>query len=184
MLEQLRVFAGRFAARWGAMPYGQRFLFGGLLSGAALTVLVVVLVFRHVSYGMLFTNLDAEQAGPVVEKLREKNVAYKLENGGRTILVPENDVYQLRLELAGEVPQGGGGGGYELFDRSKFGLTNFMEQVTSRRALEGELARTIGSLDEVSMARIHLVMPERSVFTDDKRAPSASVNTERSGITK
>lgn len=157
------------------MPYGQRFLFGGLLSGAALTVVVVVLVFQHVTYGMLFTNLDAEQAGPVVEKLRERHVDYKLSNGGRTILVPEKDVYQLRLELAGEVPQGGGGGGYELFDRSKFGLTNFMEQVTSRRALEGELARTIGSLDEVLTARVHLVVPERSVFADETRAPSASI---------
>jgi len=167
--------AGSFAGRWSGLQAGQRFLFGGVLAGAVLTVVVSVLIMKHVSYGMLFTNLDAEQASPVVEKLREKNIDYKLTNGGRTILVPEKDVYQLRLELAGEVPQGGGGGGYELFDRSKFGLTNFMEQVTSRRALEGELARTIGSLDEVLTARIHLVMPERSVFTDDKRAPSASV---------
>lgn len=174
MLEQAKLLAARFTARWAAMPYGQRFLFGGLFSGALLTVLVAVLMVRHVSYGMLFTNLDAQQAAPVVEKLREKHVEYKLTNGGRTILVPESEVYQLRLELAGEAPQGGGGG-YELFDRSKLGLTNFMEQVTSRRALEGELARTIGSLDEVAAARVHLVMPERSVFAEENRLPSASI---------
>ena len=100
--------AGSFAGRWSGLQAGQRFLFGGVLAGAVLTVVVSVLIMKHVSYGMLFTNLDAEQASPVVEKLREKNIDYKLTNGGRTILVPEKDVYQLRLELAAKCRRAAG----------------------------------------------------------------------------
>jgi len=145
-----------------------------MLSGAVLTVVVSVLVVRHVSYATLFSNMEPERASQVVEKLRDMKVRYRLAGGGRTILVPESDVYALRLDLATTVPPGGGGG-YELFDKSKFGLTNFMQQITNRRALEGELARTIGSIDEVVAARVHLVVPERAVFAAEARQPSASV---------
>ena len=174
-MESMQSLVTRVSERWRTLGPGQRFLAGGLVSGAMLTVFLSVLVVRHVTYATLFTNLEPEQGSQVVEKLRELKVPYRLTSGGRTVLVPEKEVYTLRLQLAGEAGPGGAGSGYEIFDRSRFGMTSFMQQVNYRRALEGELGRTIREMDEVVSARVHLVIPERSVFVDEAAQPSASV---------
>jgi flagellar M-ring protein FliF len=174
-MESMQKPAARMTDRWRTLGPGQRFLVGCVLSGAVLTVFLSVLVVRHVSYSTLFTNLEPEQGNLVVEKLRELKVPYRLTSGGRTVLVPEKDVYTLRLQLASEANPGGSGSGYEIFDRSRFGMTSFMQQVNYRRALEGELARTIREMDEVVSARVHLVIPEHTVFVQEAAQPTASV---------
>jgi flagellar M-ring protein FliF len=127
------------------------------------------------TYGVLFSNLDAESASAVVAKLKSEKVAYLVDDGGTTVRVPMTRVDDLRLEFAGQGMQGSGRVGFELFDRTAFGATDFLEHVNYRRALEGELARTISSIAEVSSARVHIAMPQPSLFTDRDQPAKASV---------
>src|SRR6185369_1546380 len=101
---------------------------------------------------------------------------YQIKNGGEIILVPKEKVARLRMKLAeGGLPKGGGIG-YEIFDKSDaLGATSFIQNINHLRALEGELARTIRALDRVQAARVHLVLPERPLFSRDKAEPSASI---------
>lgn len=148
------------------------------LAGVGVAIAAAVLIWAHGSeptYGVLFGNLAQQDAARIVERLRAMNVDYQLENGGTTIRVPEEAVHETRLTLANEGLPSGGGVGFEIFDTQRFGESDFSEQVQFRRALEGELARTIGHLAGVQRARVHLVLPERSLFTTDDRPASASV---------
>jgi flagellar M-ring protein FliF len=129
----------------------------------------------RIRYGVLYSNLAREDAAAVVSALAERQVPYRLGAGGSIIEVPASRVDEMRLELAGEGLPPGGGVGFEIFDRPAFGLSDFVQNVNYRRALERELARTIQSLDAVHSARVHLALPPESVFADEKREPSASV---------
>jgi flagellar M-ring protein FliF len=173
--DQLKRILASLTSRWNAMGPGQKFVTGSLLATALVTILVTAFLARHATYAVLYAGLDPEQANAVVEELRDMKVRHRLKDGGRTILVPEKDVYSARIDLAGQGLPGGGGVGFEIFDKRGFGMTNFMQQVNYRRALEGELTRTIAEMDEVLGARVHLVMPERTLFMDEDRQPSASV---------
>ncbi len=129
----------------------------------------------RVRYGVLFSQLERDDAAAVVSSLRERNVAYRLEAGGTAIEVPIERVDELRLELAGEGLPPGGGVGFEIFDKPSFAVSDFVQNVNYRRALERELGRTIQSLGAVQSARVHLALPPESPFADEKREPSASV---------
>ncbi|MEZ4336609.1 MAG: flagellar basal-body MS-ring/collar protein FliF [Sandaracinaceae bacterium] len=124
---------------------------------------------------ILYSSLSQQDAAHIVERLRAMNVEYELTDGGATIQVPEASVHETRLTLANEGLPSGGGVGFELFDTQRFGESDFSEQVQFRRALEGELARTIGHLAGVESARVHIVMPERTLFTSEDRGARASV---------
>lgn len=128
-----------------------------------------------VRYGVLFSNLAPEDAAPVVASLRTKQVPYRVGPGGSAVEVPAEKVDELRLELAGEGLPRSGGVGFEIFDKPAFGLSDFVQNVNYRRALEREVARTIQSLDVVESARVHLALPPESLFAGDRREPSASV---------
>jgi flagellar M-ring protein FliF len=125
-------------------------------------------------YRVLFSNLSEKDAGAVTTTLQQMNVSYKTEAGG-TLLVPADQVYDLRFKLAAQGLPKGGAVGFELMDAAKLGMTQFQEQVTYQRGLEGELARSIQSLSPVESARVHLAIPKPSVFIRDRQAPSASV---------
>lgn len=135
----------------------------------------ISLYATRVRYGVLFSNLRGEDAGPVVTALKSKRVPYRLSGGGSTIEVPVEKVDELRMELAAEGMPRGGGVGFEIFDKPSFGLSDFVQNVNFRRALERELARTIQNLDSVDSARVHLALPPEAVFADEKKEPSASV---------
>lgn len=126
-------------------------------------------------YAPLYTQLEREDAAAVVTKLKELKVPYKLVEGGSTIEVPEGRVHETRLELATAGLPRGGAVGFESFDKMKLGATEFEQRVLFRRALEGELSRTIGTIGAVQSARVHLVLPEKSVFVARGEAASASV---------
>src|SRR5579875_2535948 len=100
----------------------------------------------------------------IVDALRAEKVAFQLEDGGRAVLVPAERLYELRLELASRGLPEGGGVGFEIFDRQTLGQTDFLERLNYQRALQGELGRTISQLGGVESARVHLALPERSLF--------------------
>jgi flagellar M-ring protein FliF len=124
----------------------------------------------------LFTDLTLDDSAAIVKQLDREGVAYELRNNGNVILVPQDRVAKLRMELAQNGLPKGGGIGYEIFDKSDaLGTTSFVQNINAVRALEGELERTIRTLDSVQDARVHLVIPERPLFSRDKVEPSASI---------
>jgi flagellar M-ring protein FliF len=124
----------------------------------------------------LFTNLTLDDSAAIAKELDREGVSYELRGQGDVILVPKDRVARLRMGLAESGLPKGGGIGYEIFDKSDaLGTTSFVQNIDAVRALEGELARTIRTLDSVEDARVHLVMPERPLFSRDKVEPSASI---------
>src|SRR2546423_10333686 len=124
----------------------------------------------------LFTDLTAEDSSGIIKDLERQGIQFELRNEGTIIMVPKDKVTRLRMKLAeGGLPKGGGIG-YEVFDKSDaLGTTSFVQNINHLRALEGELARTIRALDRVQGARVHLVLPERPLFSRDKVDASASI---------
>lgn len=126
-------------------------------------------------FQILYTNLSSEDAASVVAKLKEGRIPYELSADSTAVSVPAERVHELRLQMAGQGLPQGGGVGFEIFDRNSFGTTEFVQKLNYRRALQGELSRTIGQLAEVSKARVHLVVPERTLFSERKEPSRASV---------
>ena len=162
----------------------------GILIALAATVAALVgvaLWTQQPEMQVLFANLAPEDAGAIVEKLKESKVPYQVAAGGTSILVPDAQVHDLRLLLAGQGLPHGGGVGFEIFDRSTLGMSEFVQKLNYRRALQGELARTIAQMPEVARARVHLAVPERRLFSNEQDRPRASVVLSMrgsSGLTK
>ncbi|GGS86545.1 flagellar M-ring protein [Planobispora rosea] len=128
------------------------------------------------TYGTLYSNLSGSDGNAIVEKLTAEGVPYQLTDGGSTILVPQAQVYDLRLKMSGEgLPSQEDGGGYALLDKQGVTTSDFMQHVGYQRALEGELAKTIKAIDGVNSASVHLAIPQKDVFSDDAAKPTASV---------
>lgn len=148
-----------------------------VILGAAAFVVAALIVFalwnQGPEYQVLFANMSPEDSGSVIDKLKEKRIAYKVD--GSAISVPADKVYETRMELAGEGLPQGGGIGYEIFDKTSFGVTDFVQKVNYKRALQGELARTISQIKEVESARVHMAMPEKGVFLEEQKKARASV---------
>jgi flagellar M-ring protein FliF len=123
----------------------------------------------------LYSSLSPEDASAIVQKLREGGVEYKVADNGGAVLVPESRIPELRLEMAGLGLPKTGRIGFEIFDKTNFGMTDFAEHVNYRRAVEGELERSIRGLAEVEQARVHVTLPKESVFTESREAAKASV---------
>jgi flagellar M-ring protein FliF len=175
MPEQLRQLLAQVSAFWKALSTPKRFALLAATVGSLVLVGAIVFFESHEDYAYLFTELSTEDAAAVVEKLKATQVPYRLDDTGTRIQVPESRVHELRLELASAGLPRGGGVGFEIFDKSQLGSTEFEQQVNLRRALEGELARSIGTLRGVQAARVHLVMPERRLFVAGQERASASV---------
>src|SRR5438445_7184702 len=124
----------------------------------------------------LFTDLSVEDSSGIIKDLERQGIPFEIRNEGSIVMVPKDRVTRLRMKLAeGGLPKGGGVG-YEIFDKSDtLGTTSFVQNINHLRALEGELSRTIRALDRVQAARVHLVMPERPLFSRDKAEASASI---------
>ncbi len=156
---------------------------GRLVSIAAILVfLISFFVYLGVQinstdYGVLYTDLELEDAKQIVAELESQNVRYKLTKNGTEIQVPAEDVNRMRVNTAAlALSSKGSNVGYEVFDNADtLGTTNFVQNVNLIRALEGELARTIRSVDNIRSARVHLVMPKRELFSHEEQTPSASV---------
>ncbi|TDB01939.1 flagellar basal-body MS-ring/collar protein FliF [Halomonas marinisediminis] len=148
-----------------------------LVLGAAVLAVVVVLLLwaQSPDYRVLYSNLEEADGGQVINELQTRGVPYQISEGGRAILVPSDQVHQLRLQLAEQGLPRGGNLGFELMDNQAFGISQFAEQVNFQRSLEGELTRSIESLGPVMRARVHLSMARQSVFVREREAAKASV---------
>ena len=147
---------------------------GGLALVLALLIGLSVWMGRT-EYKVLYTNLGPEDASRVVKALQGDKVPYQLVDNGATILVPKEVVYDQRIKIAGEGGLVGQGIGFEIFDKVKVGQTDFVQKINYTRALQGELARTISEFPGIESARVHLVIPQRSLFVEERQSPSASV---------
>jgi len=167
-------FFSRTAGWWLAQDSRRRNMWGILLAGAIVAVASASYYATRVSYVPLFTGLDPNQAHTIVESLGQQNVPYQLGAGGTSILVPEERLHELRIMVAGEGLYNTGIG-FELFDEARLGLTDFERRINYQRALQEELRRTIAAYPEVHEVRVHLVLPERSVFAQRESMATASI---------
>lgn len=160
---------------WKNMGSKQRYI----LLGSAALLFAAILAWSywwggHPDMVPLFTNMDIKDAGEVQAKLKEMKVPYEIGGNGTAILVSAKDVYRIRLELASQgLPRGSKG--FEIFEQSKFGATDFQNKVNLIQALQGELTRTIEQLEEVEKARVHIVLPEDSLYKKNEKPATASI---------
>lgn len=176
MAKSDKNIAGQAKDFFTKLPMWQKIsLFAVIAVAITGMVLLIANTNDDKTYAVLFSDIEPAEGAKIVESLKEKQIAYKLKDGGRTILVDSGQVYEQRLELAKEGLPATGGIGYEIFDKTNLGMSEFVQKLNYRRALEGELARTIGSLNEVQKARVHIVIPEKTLFEKDKKEPTASV---------
>jgi flagellar M-ring protein FliF len=132
-------------------------------------------VYDRVTYAPLFSNLSPQDGAAVVKELEAAKIPHVISGGGTVVEVPGGLVYSTRLKLAGKGVPAGGGIGFEIFEKTPFGVSEFTQQVNYLRALQGELSRTINSLSAVQSSRVHLALPSRSHFLIQEEKPSASV---------
>jgi flagellar M-ring protein FliF len=160
---------------WTELAPRKRVVLVGAAVGTLLLVAFLATRTAPDNYTMLYAGLAPEDAGEIASELRAQKINYRIDNGGTGISVPEDKVAELRINLAQKGIPKGGGVGFEVFDKQSFGATSFVEQMNYRRALQGELQRSIASLNAVEAARVHLAMPEKSLYRNEEEPPTASV---------
>ncbi|CNH49859.1 flagellar MS-ring protein [Yersinia kristensenii] len=148
-----------------------------LIAAAAVIAIIVALILwaKSPDYRVLYSNLSDRDGGDIVTQLTQLNIPYRFADTGGALLIPADKVHETRLRLAQQGLPKGGAVGFELLDQEKFGISQFSEQVNYQRALEGELARTIGTLGPVLNVRVHLAIPKPSLFVREQKSPTASV---------
>ncbi len=151
----------------------------GVLAMAVVAGFTTMFIWANkTQFKTAYSGMTKEDAALVVDKLKETNTPYRLTGDGTTIMVPEDTVYDVRLTMAKDGIPKGSGVGYEIFDKTEFGTTEFVQKINKKRALQGELARTIAAFNEVKTARVMIVLPKESVFVEETKQPSASVLLE------
>ncbi|ODS30330.1 MAG: flagellar MS ring protein [Candidatus Scalindua rubra] len=159
---------------WKGTSFGQRLIVIIVVMGFGFGFFTLTYWVREPEYGLLYGDLGQKEAAEIVGYLRDSNINYKIKDNGSTILAPSNMIYELRMNLAkNSMPRGDVG--FELFDKIKFGMSDLAQRVNYRRALQGELSKTIAQLDGVEWARVQIVIPEPSLFVEDEKPSTASV---------
>ena len=174
-MDALRDYARQLAQIWENMSSRQRTALVGLASIVLLGLAWISVGQRPQAMQILFADLEPSDTAAIRDALESRNEPFEMTDQGRSIRVRQGRVHALRIDLTAEGLPRGGGVGFELFDQSGLAMSQFLQNVNYRRALEGELARTVSSLDEVRSARIHLVIPKRRVFADEQERATASV---------
>lgn len=160
---------------WSNRSAAQRILLIGLSASLVIAFGVMLIFLNQPDMRVLYTNMGQEDASRVVGLLKASKTPYELRDNGTTVLVPAEAVYEQRLKVAGEGVMRGQGVGFELFDELKVGQTDFVQRINYTRALQGELARTINEFPQVEKARVHLVLPQKSLFIEEQKKATASV---------
>lgn len=165
-----------FGARLAALPMRNKLTLAAGIAAIVAVIVALSLRTRDSDYRMLFVNLSEKDGGQVIEKLQQMNVPYRIADGAGTILVPAGQVYELRMKLGAAGLPKGGESGYDSLDKlSPFGQTQRRESMSLQRAREGELVRTISTIESVASARVHLAMPNQNGFFREQEKASASV---------
>lgn len=173
-LEKFKQAASRLKETWSNMGINQKVIAGGALLFIVVAAVVLLSGGNKEEYQVLYSELSEKDAAAVVAKLNEDKIPYQLSDKGTSILVPADQKYFTRLQLAAEnIPRGDAG--FELFQENNFGETQTDKKVKYQWALQGELQHTIKSLEKVKDARVHIVLPEKTLFSDNEEKPSASV---------
>lgn len=155
-------------------PQQKRLIFIGLpLLGSI--AYVAFFIFDRMNYGPLYTNISPQDGAAIVKELEAEKIPYGISSGGSVIEVPRGLIYQTRIKLAGKNVPAGGAVGFEIFEKTPFGISEFTQQVNYLRALQGELSRSINSIAAIQSSRVHLAIPSRSNFLGPEEKPSASV---------
>ncbi len=175
MFEFLSQFLAQLQTNFKVLSAGKKVTVICVALGTIMGIVLLVVWTNKLDYQPLYFNLSPEDAGMVVEALKEQKIPYLLSANGKTVKVPSDKVYDLRLDLASRGIPSGGGVGFEIFDRTDFGTTEFVQKLNYQRALQGELARTISQFVEVEHARVHITLPEKTLFLEDEQKPTASV---------
>ena len=171
----IQQFVNSFKAVWAKMSQLQRMAAAGGAVALLAAIIGLSIWMGRPEYRVLYSNLGPEDASVVVKALQADKVVYRIADNGATIMVPQEVVYDQRIKIAGEGGLVGQGIGFEIFDKVKVGQTDFVQKINYTRALQGELARTISEFPSVESARVHLVIPRRSLFVEERQSPSASV---------
>lgn len=171
LVAQIRALRGQ----WERLSPNLRVAIIGIILTAIFAVALLMLIQPPQHYVPVYTGLSSGDAAAIVDYLRQHNVPYQLSADGTTVSVPSDQVADVRLALATAGLPKGGTLGFELFDKSSFGMTDFAQRVNYQRAIEGELERTISRLDAVQSARVHIVLPEQTLYTDQQQPTSAAV---------
>jgi len=146
-----------------------------LVTGTAISLIFLVTWAGKPDFQLLYSNLASEDAGAILAQLKDKKIPYQISSNGSSILIPSERIYETRLELASQgIPQGSGVG-FEIFDNTKLGMTEFVQNVNYQRAIQGELSRTINGFSEIESSRVHIVMPSKSLFIEEEEPATASV---------
>jgi flagellar M-ring protein FliF len=179
MSEFFKQLISQLSAIWQRLTLQQKIITSSLVIFTFLGLASLMVWSKATPAGSsmhpLYSNLEIDDAASVAQQLQKSNIKFKAENEGRTILVDKDKVYEARMVLAKAGLPKSHGVGYELFDKTNLGMTDFVQKVNARRALEGELQRTIEGLEEVKSARVHIVLPEPTIFLDNQKDAKASV---------
>lgn len=180
MSEFFKQLIAQISAIWRKLSLQQKIVTTSLVAFTVLALAGLLLwsqksTIKDTGFKVLYSNLDLDEASAITEQMTKSNYKYKLENNGSTILVESKQIYEVRMALAREGLPKKHGIGYELFDKTNFGMTDYVQKLNARRALEGEIQRTIEQLEEVKSVRVHIVIPEQTIFLDQQKEAKASV---------
>ena len=177
-------FINQILEMWGRLEWRQRTTIIAFTALSIILIVSVVYYMNRVEYQTLYRDLNPEDAQAIVARLEENRRDFRVKGTSILVAAPKEEIDKMRLELSGAGLGRSGLIGYEIFDKSQFGMTDFTEQINLQRALEGELARTVSRLSEVSMARVHIVLPRDSYFEESReRAKASVVLSLKNGVT-
>ncbi len=166
---------GQVMERWNQLPRGRQIALGAIVAGTIVVMYFVFIASSTPNLVVAFSGLAPEDSAAIADQLEKDGIAYEISGGGAQVSVPANKVAEVRIKLAQAGLPRGGSVGLEIFDKTNFGATDFVQNVNFRRGLEGELARSINTLDGVRSSRVHIVMPREALFKEDQASATASV---------
>jgi len=174
-MEAIRQILSQLNATFSNLSLGKKITLMTLILGSVAGFLFLMNWSGKSEFQPLYAQLDPEDASAILSKLKEQKIEYRIASNGSTVLIPQEHIYETRMQMASEGLPRGSGVGFEIFDNTKLGMTAFAQNVNYQRALQGELARTINQISEIESSRVHIVMTEKSLFVDEEEPASASV---------
>ncbi len=164
-----------FRHKWGSLPAGRKMAIGVIAAAVVAGIVGLAVWTSKPDYTVLFTDLDPDDTQAIEGELRAAGVPFQQSPNGSSIMVPSSEVHKMRLRMANRGIPEAGNIGFEGFDKTDFGMTDFVQQLKYQRALQVELGRTIGQIKQIGAARVHIALPSKSVFTDRDEPAKASV---------
>ena len=174
-MEVFRQIFSQVAAAFKNLSRGKQITLIVLVVGSLAGFVFLMTWSGKSEFHPLYSKLNPEDAGIILAKLKEQKIEYRIAANGTTILIPQEHIYETRMDLASQGLPQGSGIGFEIFNETKLGMTEFAQNVNYQRALQGELSRTINRIAEIESSRVHIVLPEKSLFVEEEEPATASV---------